>query len=115
IEVTVNSKDSSTEDGDIAASKACQKLAGVIRFILMHPLYLKLDFPAGFIAGTEITDITPGVPQPGDAFNTYALNLILNVRYSEDNGSISSVVGEQYTTIVKLDETDKGIKIEKIL
>ena len=56
-----------------------------------------------------------GVPENQDGIHTIAGNLILNVRYSEENGQVAPVTGEQWTTTVKLDETEKGYKIEKII
>jgi hypothetical protein len=115
VEVTVSAINTSASKGDIAASKNCQKLIGKIRYILEHTLYLKLALPNGVIAGTEVTDIAMGVPSDQDGLHTIAGNLILNVRYSEQNGQTTPVTGEHWSTSVKLDETERGYKIEKII
>ena len=114
VEVTVNAKDSSSAGGDKTASLNCQFLMGKIRYILSNPLYRTLGFSVpGFIAGREITDMNVSVPDKNqDGLHTIAGNLILNVRYEENNGDLKSVLGAIYSSQIKIDETEKGYKLE---
>ncbi len=114
IEVTTNAKDSASESGDKTASKNCQFLMGKIRYILSNPLYLRLGFSVpGFIEGREITDMNVSLPNNSqDGLHTIVGNLILNVRYEENNGDLTSTPGLIYSSQIKIDESDKGYKLE---
>ena len=114
IEVTVNAKDSASEGGDKKASINCQFLMGKIRFILSHPEYKTLGFSLpGFINGREITDMNVAEPNPNqDGLHTITSNLMLNVRYEENNGDLTSTPGLIYSSQIKIDESEKGYKLE---
>lgn len=114
IEVTVNAKDSASEGGDKKASVDCQFLMGKIRYILSNPVYKTLGFSVpGFIAGREITDMNVAEPNKNqDGLHTIVGNLMLNVRYEENNGDLTSTPGFIYSSVIKIDETEKGYKLE---
>lgn len=118
IEVHTKAKDSDSERGDKKSTIDCQKLVGAIRYILEHPDYLRLGYPTPqkFISGTNISDINISEPiNQQDGLHVIAGRLILNVRYLENNGDLSGLPGEQYTSQIKLNDTDKGYKLEKIV
>jgi hypothetical protein len=125
VEVTTNAKASAdpgsaqvrTDGAGAKAALICQKLIGAIRFILKHPTYYILSFVGRpFIKGITITDIRIAEPtEQTDGFRSVAGQLILQVRYEEDNGDLEVTPAEIFGTTIKLDDTEKGFKLEKIV
>lgn len=116
IEVTAKGRSSLTEEADEVAAKICQKLLGAIRFILKHPTYNRLAFTGRpYIKGITVTDIRMAEPtEQGDGFRTVAGQMILEVRYEEDNGDLTTETQLNSFTTVKISDTEKGYKLEKI-
>ena len=116
VEVTAKGKSTEAETGDVVASKTCQKLIGVIRYILKNPTYNRLAFTGRpYIKGTTVTNIRIGEPtEQQEGFRVTAGQLILSVRYEEDNGDLEALPGTLANTTVKIDSTEKGYKLEKI-
>jgi len=117
VEVTAKGVSNDTDYGDKLAAKTCQKLLGAIRYILKHPTYNRLALSGRpYIGGINVTDIRIAEPtEQADAFRIIAGQLVLLVRYEEQNGGLNSDTQEGTYTSIKLDETDKGIKISKII
>lgn len=117
IEVTARGRSSLTEEADEVAAKVCQKLLGAIRYTLKHPTYNRLAFTGRpYIKGITVTDIRMAEPteQP-DGYRIIAGQLILEVRYEEDNGDLTSETQLGSFTTVKISDTEKGYKLEKII
>jgi len=115
VELTVNAMDSLNSRGDEGASINCQKILGIIRHILSHPLYLNLDFAPGIIEGTTVTDLRIGTPSGEDGLYTISGVISFSVRHIELNGSLSGIPGEIYGSVIKISETELGYKLEKIV
>jgi hypothetical protein len=117
IEVTAKGRSSLTTEADEVAAKVCQKLLGAIRYILKHPTYNRLAFTGRpYIKGITVTDIRMAEPtEQGDGFRSVAGQLILGVRYEEDNGDLTSETQLGSFTSIKISDTDKGYKLEKIV
>lgn len=114
VQVQTKSPTTSSDSGDKIASIDAQKLAGVIRYIFEHGLYVRLGFAAGFIEGVSVTDIVTSVPDQGDSFRSYSCNLVITVRHIEKNGlETPSQIIDEVHSVVKLDDTEKGYKIVK--
>lgn len=114
IEIVVSAKHTDSERGDIAASLKCQKLLGVLRYILKNPNYIRLGFDVAdnFIYGTEVEEIRMQQPDNKEGMNIIGGQLLFNVRLEESNGKITPVTAEGYATSVKLNNTEKGYKFE---
>lgn len=117
IEVTARGRSTSTQGAGEVAAKICQKLLGAIRYILKHPTYNRLSFTGRqFIKGITVSDIRIAEPtEQADGFRSVAGQLILQVRYEELNGDLTSTPIEEYGAQIKIDDTEKGYFIEKIL
>jgi len=114
IDVIVNAKHSVTEKADIKASKLVQRIAGIVCYILSSAEYYTLDFNPGLIQSKWVSDLKIGKLSEGDALHTIVARIIFKVRANEIVGDLTGVLGEIFTTQIKLDETDKGyfIKID---
>lgn len=90
--VYTKSKDKSTVNGDVEASKNCQKLLGVIRYILDGPEYFRINSPELSTVKTKsVESIAVGLPpKQGDGANTIAGLLTFKVDMYESNGVLLS-------------------------
>lgn len=93
IEVHTAAKFTATDRGDKLASLACEKLLGVIRYILVNPNYLRLDLSDyNIIQSTAIESIKMGNPTTSaDGISSIAGLITLVVRANEPNGKLTSV------------------------
>lgn len=116
VEVTAGAKSTIDDNGDKLAALRVQKLIGAIRFILKHPTYNRLGFAGRpYIKGITVTDIRMSEPtEQQDGLHTIAGQLVLQVRYEENNGDLTTDSLTPISTAVKIDDTDKGYKLEKI-
>lgn len=116
IEVITAAKSTIDDDGDTLASRYCERLIGIIRTILSHPEYYKLDFAENFIYNTRISSIRMSEPRrEQDGTHTTTGLLTFTVIAEEYNKETSPSTGDRITTNkALLNETEKGFKIELI-
>lgn len=112
IDVTVNSKHSDITKGDVEANLKCQRICGIIDYILSCPEYQFLDFEIGLIESRWISDINIGRLQNQDSRHTVTGRITFKVRAREDVNKISGTQIKILGSQVKLDLTDKGYKFE---
>ncbi len=114
IQVVTFAKDTDTERGDVLAIKKCEKLCGVIRYILENPNYLELEFNnPRFVSNVKIRGINISDPASNqDGFHSVSGQVICEVTAEELNGELTALEAERYTTMMKMDETEKGIFLE---
>ena len=102
----------SSGNGDYNSSIRNQKTAGVIHGILMHPVYVRLDFAPPFIARREVSEIKFGSPQREDSANVKLAIITVDVICSQNEPETSGVLLVGNTTVVKIDGGEKGFKFE---
>lgn len=108
IECTRQGKGNPSEGGDTVAMTKIQRLAGVIRAILMNPKYKTLGYEPGFIKNRHIQSIEFGKPIRQDSAHTVMARLVLAVSFREvtELGVPALMVG--YWTGVRIEETERG-------
>lgn len=114
IEVITAAKHTDILDGDKAANMQTQRLLGVIRTILQHPVYYKLDFTQNFIYQTQVESLRMSEPRKEqDGTHTTTGQLLFTVNAEEYNKEMATSTGDRITTNRSLlSETEKGFKIE---
>jgi len=93
IEVYTSSKDTNTDRGDTKSSVDCEKLIGVIRYILEDAHYYQTlgVEDRNIVSGSKIESInTIGQQVQGDGINMKAMQIVLGVTSWEQNGQIDS-------------------------
>jgi len=100
-----------SQAGDEVASKRLHRVLGLIRAILMNPVYKTLGFQAGFIKSTLIS----GIRIPKNEEDTGATNSIMGyvefrVKATEDVALIDPPLLTSAITQVKLYLTNKGYR-----
>jgi hypothetical protein len=108
IEATRQGKGDATRGGDTVAMTKVQRLAGVIRAILMNPKYKTLGFTPGFIKNRHIQSIEFGKPIRQDSAHTVMARIVLAVSFVELTELSIPTVMVGYWTGVTIEETDKG-------
>jgi len=108
IEVTTSAKNTSSVKGDTQAVIDCQKLIGVVRYILMNPNYLSLGLTdKKIIRNRRIDSINFGRNNQQDGIHTAFGIITLSVDMVESNGVLEGVSLEGYTTTL-----NENFKIE---
>jgi len=110
IQTNVSNRTSVNERGDVLSSLKLQKLTGVIRYILEHEAYktLGLTLSISNIFNTKINTLQIIKPTVRDSVNVSGSVIEYIIQANEDEGYTDAIVGEIYTTQIKLEETDKG-------
>ena len=108
IDVHGNSPHGEFKPGDQLSSEEVTRIAGIVWYILSSQEYRTLDFTPPFISHRSISDIQIGRQSVGDASNTVVARVILKVNAQESVSQTLPVTGEIYSTIAKLNNTDKG-------
>ena len=108
IEVTRGGKGDGQSKGDTLAMTKCQRLAGVIRAILMNPSYTRLGYEAGFIKNRHIASMEFGKPIRQDSGHIVMARIILSVSFIETTALQTPVTAVGYWTGVRIEETEKG-------
>lgn len=94
--------------GDTQAAQICQRLAGIVSYLLMSQEYRFLGFEPGFIQSRWIESIDMGKITESDAAHTIVSRLLFRVKANETVREVPPTDLEAIHTTVKLDETDKG-------
>lgn len=111
IEIYTNAESTEEQGGDVISGILLSKIAGIVRAILMNQQYLRLDFTDKFIQTRKIRSFTRTQPRIAlDVNNT--ISGIVEIHYfSEETTEIQTGVVEQLlSTVVKLENTEKGYK-----
>lgn len=108
IEATMGGKGNATEGGDTVGMTKVQRLAGVMRAILMNPKYKTLGFAAPFIKNRHIQSMEFGKPIRQDTAHTVMARIVLAVDFVETTEFTIPETMVGYWTGVRLEETDKG-------
>lgn len=119
IDVHCNSKDqaveiSGTKRGDTIAAITCNRISGIIDYILSAPEYYNLGFDPGVIASNWVSSIKTGRLSEKDSLHTIVNRITFNVISNECVGELSGVPFSSITTKVTINETDKGHRFELI-
>lgn len=116
--IDIHTKGISTpsDSGDSLAAFDLHRLIGVVYSILMNPHYIRLDFPTSFgIQNRNISDIRIAQPERNkDGLHIIAGRLTFQVSVNEDVNGLSGIPLAIFNSQFKLNNTDKGYKIEKI-
>lgn len=114
IEVYVNSPSDEINAGDIKSSILLSKIMGLVRSILMNNIYLYLDFTDKFIQTRYVKTITRTQPRiADDAMNTISGAVEIHYNAEENTETQNGIVGTLFSTVVKIEETEKGYKFIK--
>lgn len=111
IDCYVAAKSTSVSTADSTASLGMARLIGVIREILLNPLYVQLGFPPteGIVRSVSISSINMTEPQNNqDALTVTYGQLVLNVETNESSIQIVPPLIKDFITAVKLNEDEKG-------
>lgn len=100
IEVHTKAKFTNSERGDTQASLDCDKLCGVIQYILDSPYYIRLDLSPGIVQSSIVDSIQIGKSDVADGISTVVGLISLRVRILEDNGALTSSSFEGSDTIM---------------
>lgn len=115
IDVKVNAKHTKDEKGDVTASLKCERIAGVVAYILSSTEYYMLGFQPGTVQSRWVESLQMGRIADEDVLHTIVCRVTLNVIANEmvTDGSAGELL-EEITTRVTLNETDEGYKFELI-
>jgi len=111
IDVWVNALEKGDDDGCYLSGAKLHRLIGLIRAILQNPVYDKLGFAPGFIERRSIKSIMfAQKDDQHDTINSRMARIILQVDMHEESSGINPIQAGSYSTVVKLEATDKGYK-----
>jgi hypothetical protein len=108
IDVHVNSAHTEGVSGDEASRLRCERIAGVVDYILSSQQYYYLGLTGRFINSKAVTSIAVGKLTDGDAMHTVTGRLTLIVRASEFVQGIEGTKLLEIASQVKIDDTDEG-------
>ena len=114
IDVIVSAKHSSTQKADYRSSLLCQKIAGIVAYILSSAEYHTLGLTTGLIQSRWVESLQMGKLAEQDSLHTIVCRVTFNVIAREDVGNLTGTPLEIISSQVKLNETEKGYKFELI-
>ena len=114
IDVLTKSKNSGSQqnDSDKQSYTLAANLLGIVRAILQAPKYVKLNFDGGIITHREVSEIRMGKMSNQETTSTGGGRLLLKVNANEFTEEIKALEACKYTTVVTLEETEKGFYYE---
>lgn len=110
VDVYAKSKATQTKGADVTASTLLLKYLGVVRAILVNPLYSTLSFEPGIIMSRQISDIQFQDPKElKNSVTTQMARIVYEVRMIETAETYQDfeTVNSSYTT-VKIGQTEQG-------
>ena len=111
IEIYTNAETTEEQGGDVASGILLAKIAGMVRAILMDNQYLRLDFTDKFIQTRKVKSFTRTQPRIALDVNNTISGIVQVHYYSEETTEVQTGVVEQLlSTVVKLENTEKGYK-----
>ena len=88
-----------------------QRICGLIRSIITHPLYLRLGFAPGFVETRNIESVVVEQKEAAeDSEATTVGMIVLKVNVSENNTTVPTINLAGADTIVSLEGTEEGFK-----
>ena len=115
VEIYTNGESDSNDTGDYKSAILNTKLMGMIRSILMNNENRNLDFTDHFIQSRKIQSMTRTQPRiQNDSLNTISGTLEVHYIAEETTELKEGFVEALLTTVVKIDNTEKGYKFIKI-
>lgn len=114
IDVLTKSKNSGsqTNDSDKQSYTSAAKLLGIIRSILQAPQYVRLNFDGGVVTHREVSEIRMGKASNQEVQSVGGGRLVLKVNANEFTKEIIALEACKYTTVVTLEQTEKGFYYE---
>ena len=114
IDVLTKSKNSGSQqnDSDKQSYTLAANLLGIVRAILQAPQYVRLNFDCGVVTHREVSEIRMGKMSNQETTSTGGGRLLLKVNANEFTEEIKSLEACKYTTVVTLEETEKGFYYE---
>jgi hypothetical protein len=97
-------------DGGYIAQTKMQKLLGICRHILEHSNYKTLAFAPPFIMNKHVTGIRFNTAETKDAHSVASGRILFSVRAPERIGVFTPLNIAQWTTVIKLHESEAGYK-----
>ena len=115
IDFYVNAISEENQNADVLANFKLQKLMGVVKSILMNPIYRTLDFAPPFIIGRTIDEMNIQDPNKfQEATSSVMGRLIMTAKCVETLELITPILLQQNNTNVKLALTNKGFRYDFI-
>jgi hypothetical protein len=96
------------ERGDTRSSKASQKIAGKVRYILEDPIYQYLDFAKPFIAKTLVSEMKFGMPSPLDGKNVMLSRIFFHVEANDINKLIEPALLKEVHANISINDSGQG-------
>ena len=114
IDVLTKSKNSGSQqnDSDKQSYTLAANLLGIVRAILQAPQYVRLNFDGGVVTHREVSEIRMGKMSNQETTSTGGGRLLLKVNANEFTEEIKALEACKYTTVVTLEETEKGFYYE---
>lgn len=114
IDILTQSKNSGSQqnDSDKQSYTLAANLLGIIRSILQAPHYVRLNFDGGVILHREVSEIRMGKSSNQETQSVGGGRLVLKVNANEFTKEIMALEACKYTTVVTLEETEKGFYYE---
>lgn len=113
IDFYTNAKSTNDETGDVLSTFKLHKLMGVVKSIIMNPIYDTLNFNPPFVMGRYVEEMNIEDPkQKEEATNVIRGRLTLNARCVEKLDEIDLTTLKISNTGVKISNTDKGYLYE---
>lgn len=108
IDIHMNAIHTRDVKGDTDAALKCQRLAGIVRYILMSQEQFHLGFDPGVVQSRWVETLEMGKITDNDAKQTIVARLTFRVKANEVVANIAPTEMEAIHTQVKLGETEKG-------
>lgn len=110
IDVHTHAEDTTSTRGDKVSMQNLHKLLGAIRYILSSIEYRTLGYNTSkFIQNRTVVNIDIYQPKDlGDGLHSATGRITIDVRFNESVGEAQPVDGEEYHTVLKLENTEKG-------
>ena len=114
IDVLTKSKNSGSQqnDSDKQSYTLAANLLGIVRAILQAPQYVRLNFDGGVVTHREVSEIRMGKMSNQETTSIGGGRLVLKVNANEFTEEIKALEACKYTTVVTLEETEKGFYYE---
>lgn len=115
ISITTNAPSTNIKRGDKSSAELLHQWIGIVRYILMNPIYLNLDLP-GVVMRTQLSEfqIDVGLEKTIDSSNNQVGYLIFGVDLMEESEANPGVLFDQNETNVYIELTDMGYQYKLI-
>jgi hypothetical protein len=108
IDIYTNAKQTASSRADKTSALLLQKLLGLCRVIIDHPLYKILNFSPGFIHRVNCKEINIRDEAKNDALNSRMGRLTIEVQAQESISLPSGVLLTMSNTTVNINQTSDG-------